>query len=87
MDIERRVTGLPDRHWLHPPRAGETSSARAQHDLPSDSDPGALARFVAAVVYGMAVLASGGASRTELEQVICTAMKAFPATVRDCAYD
>src|SRR3984885_14236101 len=32
--------------------------ARAQHDLPKDSDPGALARFVAAVVYGMAVLAS-----------------------------
>jgi hypothetical protein len=54
--------------------------AKAQHDLPEDSDPAALARFVAAIVYGMAVLASGGASRTELEQVICTAMKAWPAT-------
>ena len=61
--------------------------AKEQHDLPRDSDPWALARFVAAVVYGMAVLASGGASRTELEQVIRTAMKAWPATERDCADD
>jgi hypothetical protein len=54
--------------------------AKAQHDLPKDSDPAALARFLAAVVYGMAVLASGGASRKEMEQVIRTAMKAWPAT-------
>ncbi len=59
--------------------------ARAEHDLPNDSDPGALARFLAAIVYGMAVLASSGASRKELEQVIRTAMKAWPATVKDCA--
>src|SRR5580692_9919119 len=52
--------------------------AKAEHDLPKDSDPAALARFVAAVVYGMAVLASGGASRKELEQVIQNAMKAWP---------
>jgi AcrR family transcriptional regulator len=54
--------------------------AKAQHDLPKDSDPAALARFLAAVVFGMAVLASGGASRKELEQIIRTAMKAWPAT-------
>jgi AcrR family transcriptional regulator len=59
--------------------------AKAQHDLPKDSDPAALARFVAAVVYGMAVLASSGASRKELEQVIQTAMKAWPATAKDSA--
>jgi AcrR family transcriptional regulator len=59
--------------------------AKAEHDLPKDSDPAALARFVAAVVYGMAVLASGGASRKELEQVIRTAMKAWPATAEDSA--
>jgi|SRR5580704_667726 AcrR family transcriptional regulator len=53
------------------------------HDLPKDSDPAALARFLAAVVYGMAVLASGGASRKELERVIRTAMKAWPATAED----
>lgn len=61
--------------------------AKAQHDLPKDSDPAALARFVAAVVYGMAVLASGGASRKELEQVIRTAMKAWPAIAQDNADD
>ena len=54
--------------------------AKLQHDLPKDSDPAALAGFVAAVVYGMAVLASGGASRKELEQIIRTAMKAWPTT-------
>jgi AcrR family transcriptional regulator len=53
--------------------------AKLKHDLPKDSDPAALASFLAAVVYGMAVLASGGASRKELEHVIRTAMKAWPA--------
>jgi hypothetical protein len=57
--------------------------AKAQHDLPNDSDPAVLARFVAAVVYGMAVLASGGASRKELEQVIRTAMNAWPVTTEE----
>jgi len=61
--------------------------AKAQHDLPKDSDPAALARYLAAVVYGMAVLASGGASRKELQQVIRTAMKAWPATAQDSAVD
>src|SRR5271154_2064994 len=59
--------------------------AKGQHDLPKDSDPATLARFVAAVFYGMAVLASGGASRKELEQIIRTAMKAWPATAQDSA--
>jgi AcrR family transcriptional regulator len=59
--------------------------AKAQHDLPKACDPGALARFLAAVVYGMAVLASGGASRKELEQVIRTAMEAWPATAEESA--
>jgi hypothetical protein len=44
-----------------------------------------LAHFLAAVVYGMAVLAYGGASRKELEQVIRTAMKAWPARSEDSA--
>jgi AcrR family transcriptional regulator len=59
--------------------------AKAEHDLPKDSDAAALAHFLAAVVYGMAVLASGGASRKELEQVIRTAMKAWPARSEDSA--
>ena len=59
--------------------------AKAQHDLPKDSDPGALARFLAVVVYGMAVLASGGASRNELDQAIRTAMKAWPRSTAEQA--
>jgi AcrR family transcriptional regulator len=59
--------------------------AKAQHDLPEACDPAALARFFAAVVYGMAVVASGGASRKELEQVIRTAMEAWPATAEESA--
>ena len=57
--------------------------AKAQRDLPEDSDPAALARFLAAVVYGMAVLASGGASRKELGKVIRTAMKVLPAAAQE----
>ncbi len=41
--------------------------------------------FVGAVLYGMAILASGGASRKELEQVSRTAMKAWPTTAQDSA--
>jgi AcrR family transcriptional regulator len=59
--------------------------AKAEHDLPKDSNPAALARFLAAVVFGMAVLASGGASRKEVDQVIRTAMKAWPATAEESA--
>jgi AcrR family transcriptional regulator len=61
--------------------------AKAQHDLPKDSDPAALANFVVAVVYGMAVLASGGTRRKELEHVIRAAMEAWPATAQDSAND
>ena len=61
--------------------------AKAQHDLPKDSDPAALAPFLATVVYGMAVLASGGASRKELERIIETAMNAWPTTAQKSTDD
>jgi AcrR family transcriptional regulator len=47
-------------------------------DLPAGSDPAALAAYVASVAQGMAVLASGGATRDHLEQVIATATHALP---------
>jgi AcrR family transcriptional regulator len=81
----------PVRHVLNAHRTAGVAllrrrfeQAKAQHDLPKDSDPAALASFLAAVVYGMAVLASGGASRKDLDQVIRTAMKAWPTTVENC---
>jgi hypothetical protein len=86
--------GEPVRQALNEHRAGVVALlrrrfelAKGQYDLPKDSDPAALARFVAAVVYGMAVLASGGASRKELEQVIRTAMNAWPVTTEESVDD
>jgi AcrR family transcriptional regulator len=54
--------------------------ARAVGDLPADADPAELARYVTAVVYGMAVQAAGGASREELRAVAETALRAWPTS-------
>jgi AcrR family transcriptional regulator len=43
--------------------------ARADGDLPADSDPADLARYMVTVVRGMAVEAAGGARREELRRV------------------
>jgi AcrR family transcriptional regulator len=43
--------------------------AQAEGDLPADSDPASLARFLSVVVYGMAVQSAGGASHKELLQI------------------
>ena len=52
--------------------------AVAEGDLPPDADPAALARFVLTVNFGLSVQAAGGASRTELLQVVQMALQAFP---------
>ena len=52
--------------------------AKSEGDLPSGSDPVALARYVATVTQGMAVQAAGGASRAELRNIVDIAMRAFP---------
>jgi hypothetical protein len=36
--------------------------AKSDGDLPPDSNPAGLARYVATVIYGMAVQAAGGAT-------------------------
>jgi AcrR family transcriptional regulator len=54
--------------------------AKSEGDLPADSSPADLARYVATVILGMAVQASGGASRSELERVVQTALRAWPIT-------
>jgi AcrR family transcriptional regulator len=53
--------------------------ARAEGDLASDSDPAALARYVATVTQGMSVQAAGGAKRAELLEVAEMALRAWPA--------
>jgi AcrR family transcriptional regulator len=53
--------------------------ARAEGDLPAGADPADLARYVLAVIQGMAVQAAGGASREELCRVAEMALRAWPA--------
>src|SRR5580658_3949773 len=44
--------------------------AKSQGDLSTDLDPADLARYIATIIYGMAVQAAGGAGRDELRRVV-----------------
>jgi AcrR family transcriptional regulator len=65
-------------------RAGEIAlqqrlrRAKREGDLPADSDPAALARYLMTVTNGMSVQAAGGASRRDLKKVAETALRAWP---------
>jgi AcrR family transcriptional regulator len=52
--------------------------AQAEGDLPADSDPADLARYLLAVLWGMAVQAAGGAGPDELVRVRELALRAWP---------
>jgi AcrR family transcriptional regulator len=52
--------------------------ARSEGDLPADSDPADLARYVVTVLHGMSVQAAGGASRSKLRRVGEVALHAWP---------
>jgi AcrR family transcriptional regulator len=52
--------------------------ASAEGDLPRDASCDDLARYVMTVIHGMAVQATGGASRAELLQVVELALRAWP---------
>jgi AcrR family transcriptional regulator len=64
--------------------AGETAlrerfeRARAEGDLPADSDPTQLAGYIRTILYGMAVKAASGATHQELTRDIEMAMRAWP---------
>jgi AcrR family transcriptional regulator len=64
--------------------AGETlicerlKRARKEGDLPADADPAALASYVATVMQGMAVKASGGATAKQLREIARLALRAWP---------
>jgi AcrR family transcriptional regulator len=52
--------------------------ALSEGDLPVGSRPADLARYIIAVVHGIAVQAAGGASRAELRRVAALALRAWP---------
>ncbi len=52
--------------------------AIAEGELPKEVNPGDLARFVSTLMQGMAVQATSGASKKELQRVADIAMKAWP---------
>jgi len=52
--------------------------AKAEGDLPADSNPTDLARYVVTISQGMAVQAASGASQQQLERVVRTALRAWP---------
>src|SRR5438067_12523953 len=52
--------------------------AKSEGDLPLDSDPVALARYVATITQGMAVQAASGADRAELRKIVDVALRAWP---------
>jgi AcrR family transcriptional regulator len=54
--------------------------AVAEGDLPEGADPEALARYVVAVMRGMAVEAASGAKERDLHQIVDLAMRAWPAS-------
>ncbi len=52
--------------------------ARDEGDLPDSIDPAGLARYLSAIMQGMAVQAGGGASRADIENLIETSMQVWP---------
>ena len=56
--------------------------AKREGDIPADSNPSDLARYLTAVMQGMSILATGGASRSELRKVADTALQTFSPASR-----
>lgn len=52
--------------------------AKAEGDLPTDSDPATLALFMKIMISGIAVHAANGANREELQRVAESLLRAWP---------
>jgi AcrR family transcriptional regulator len=57
-------------------------SALRENDLPQSADPAALARYLVAVMRGMAVEAASGADAAQLNEIVDVALTAWPASKR-----
>ena len=65
---EALVTALRDRF----------QRAKSEGDLPKDSNPTDLARYLATMMHGLSVQAAGGGSRKDLQKVATLALAAWP---------
>jgi hypothetical protein len=54
--------------------------AIAEGDLPAGSDAADLARYISAILQGMAVQAAGGTSREQLRKIAEMALRTWPPT-------
>ena len=52
--------------------------AKREGDLPQNTNPDDLARYVITVLQGMAVQAAGGASRDQQRRIAQVALRAWP---------
>jgi AcrR family transcriptional regulator len=52
--------------------------AKSEGDLPAQVSPADLARYVATILYGMAVQAAGGASQGKLQRVVEMTLRTLP---------
>jgi AcrR family transcriptional regulator len=52
--------------------------AKSEGDLPADTDSAELARYVATIIYGIAVQAAGGVGREKLQRVVEMTLRTFP---------
>jgi AcrR family transcriptional regulator len=52
--------------------------AKKDGDLPANTDPADLARYIVTVMHGMAVQRAGGATRAQLIRVMKRALEAWP---------
>lgn len=52
--------------------------AKAEGDLPPDTDPADLARYLSIVIYGITIQAAGGATRKELRSAAELALRSWP---------
>ena len=53
--------------------------AKVEGELPDDTDPTALARYITTIGQGLSVQAAGGARRKDLDRVVDFALGAWPA--------
>lgn len=73
-----RAEVIARRASSHAALVARMERARDEGDLPAASDPAGLARFLLAILQGMAVQAGAGATRDELARLIDTSLATWP---------